>query len=118
VFAASALVNYFKDMARRVHVGLPRQDPNYLLVVDTVAFLKAHGGTWEGSPTELHKALKSDHKPPTPEALSRRLNEAARKYTNISYSSNSRWVSELGNQRRFVVFSLSDSVNGVNERTH
>jgi hypothetical protein len=114
VVRAVVLMDYLKNHARRVYVGLYGEDPAERLAGDVAGFLKACGGTWEGQPSELHKELESEFKPPTPEALTRKLKTLARRYPALTFESSQRWVKEVGNQRRFVRVSLENGVNGVN----
>ena len=116
VLAASMLVAYFKSMAKRVYGELYGEDPDEQLVADVSAFLEMQGRSWEGQPAELHKAFTSRYKPPTPEALTRKLKAAAKKYPSFSFKSEERWVRELRNKRRFVVLSLKNSGIGGNDR--
>jgi putative DNA primase/helicase len=78
VLKAYSLLNYFKAQARRVYVGLYGEDPRDVLAGDLKRFLQERGGRFEGTPTELHQQLKSNHKGGQPEALTRRLNEIQR----------------------------------------
>jgi hypothetical protein len=115
VLCAVGLVDYFKQMARRVYVGLYGEDTDDGLAEDVVKFLKDRGGSWEGQPHELHAELESGFKPPTPEALTRKLKVLAQKHPGaLHFDSGPRWVRELGNNRRFVTLSLENGVNGVN----
>jgi uncharacterized protein DUF3987 len=115
VLCAVALVGYFKAMARRVHGGLHAPQEDDLLAGDVGAFLERHGGSWDGGPTELHKQLVSAYKPPTPEALTRKLKTIAQKHPALVFAPGERWVKELGNKRRFVTLSLRNGGNGGNE---
>jgi hypothetical protein len=114
VLRAVVLVDYLKNHARRVYAGLYGEDPTERLAEDVAAFLKARDGSWEGQPAELHGELESEFKPPTPEALTRKLKKIAGRYPALTFESTNRWVKELGNQRRFVRISLENGVNGVN----
>jgi hypothetical protein len=114
VLRASALVAYFKSHARRVYARLYGEDRDARLIEDVAQFLYKHGGTWAGSPSALHEELRSQHKPPTPEALTRKLNTLSKRYRAIGFESGKRWNPETENSERHVKISLRDSVNGVN----
>ena len=57
VFHASVLIDYFKAHIRRVFVELHGAGSSDLLAVALGEFLKEHGGSWEGTATELLEAL-------------------------------------------------------------
>lgn len=79
VLRAVALLDYFKNQARRVFGALREADPVMPLMRDVVAFLKPHGGVWVGEPSELHAQLESAHKPERPNELSKYLKKGADK---------------------------------------
>ena len=114
VLSALALLDYFKNHARRVHVGLYGEHPDDQLAEDTANFLRRHGGSWEGQPAELHKQLESDFKPPRPDELSKRLKAIAERTPGLSYDNFDKWVSELKNKRRFLRLTLENGGNGGN----
>ena len=114
VLRASVLVAYFKSHARRVYARLYGEDRDARLIEEVAQFLYKHGGTWAGSPSALHEELRSQHKPPTPEALTRKLNTLSKKYRDIGFESGKRWNPETENSERHVKISLRNSVNGVN----
>jgi hypothetical protein len=87
-----------------------RNKPDPLLE-DVARFLFERGGVWEGLPSKLH----SEVKPPTPEALTRKLNALSKRYErDIAFESGKRWNPETENSERHVKISLRDRVNGVN----
>jgi hypothetical protein len=61
VVAAVVLIDYFKEMARRVYAAL--HNPLDGLAEDLARFLELQGSEWSGEPSELHSQLKSHHKP-------------------------------------------------------
>jgi hypothetical protein len=117
VLAAVVLVDYFREMARRVYVGLHGENPDYRLFEDVATFLKERGDSWEGQPSALHEELESKFKPPTPEALTRKLKSLAQRHPMLTLEATNKWVKEIDNQRRFVTLSLEDGVNGGKEET-
>jgi hypothetical protein len=85
VLRASVLLDYFKNHARRVYVGLYGSDRIDSLAEDVAAFLKDHGGAWSGQPTELYRALESDHKSERAKDLSADLSEVARRCPALTF---------------------------------
>ncbi|MEW6637381.1 MAG: DUF3987 domain-containing protein, partial [Actinomycetota bacterium] len=74
VEAASRLLDYFKAHARRVYVELSAPDPLDLLAGELRDLLEESGGRWEGSATDLHRALderEAASLPGRPEELSK-----------------------------------------------
>ncbi len=114
VLSALILLDYFKSQARRVYVGLHGEDPTELLAVDVAWFLEARAGVFEGQPAELHAQLKSVHKPPRADELTKRLKGIAAKTPTLEFESGDRWDKEAGNKRRFVRLSLRNGGNGGN----
>jgi hypothetical protein len=103
-----------KSHARRVYARLYGEDRDARLIEEVAQFLYKHGGNWAGSPSSLHEELTSLYKPPTPEALTRKLNTLSKKYRDIGFESGKRWNPETENSERHVKISLRNSVNGVN----
>src|SRR5215208_4488665 len=87
VLRAVALIDYFKEQARRVFGALGGQDPRNRLVEDCARFVSERGGSWKGTATELHDQLKSNYKPDRPNELSKFLKEAAEYEPGFSYES-------------------------------
>jgi putative DNA primase/helicase len=71
VEGAARLLGYFKNHARRVYTGLYGENQSDKLAADLTDFLQREGGVWEGTASELHEALDSDHKPERPEDLAK-----------------------------------------------
>lgn len=63
VVAAMVLIDYFKEMARRVYAALRDANPLDGLAEDLARFLELQGSEWSGEPSELHLQLKSHNKP-------------------------------------------------------
>jgi len=63
VMAVMVLIDYFKQMARRVYAALRDANPLDGLAEDLARFLELQGSEWSGEPSELHSQLKSRHKP-------------------------------------------------------
>jgi hypothetical protein len=57
VFLASVLIDYFKAHIRRVFVELHGTGSSDVLATALREFLEEHGGSWEGTATELKEAL-------------------------------------------------------------
>jgi hypothetical protein len=115
VLRAGLLIKYFKSHARRVYARLYGENRDARLLEDVARFLFERGGVWEGLPSKLHSELHSEVKPPTPEALTRKLNALSKRYErDIAFESGKRWNPETENSERHVKISLRDRVNGVN----
>ena len=107
VLAATVLLDYFKNQARRIYVGLYGKDPDDRLAADLAAFLREHNAYWKGSATELHEQLPSSAKPDTPDVLSKKLGEIADR-TPALYVKHG-WI---GNKRT-VTLNIRNGVGGV-----
>ena len=118
VLRASVLLDYFKNHARRVYVGLHGADRIESLAEDVASFLQDHGGTWSGQPTELYEVLESDHKPERAKDLSADLAEVSLRYPAITFERDKHQAvtREDGTRttRRVWVLFLESSVNNVN----
>src|SRR5215207_2463547 len=77
VLRASVMLDYFKNHARRVYVGLYGERVEDRVLADVARFLLKHKGAWEGTPTEFYELLESDYKPQRPEDVTRILKKAA-----------------------------------------
>lgn len=110
VLRAVALLDYFKSQARRVHVGLYQPDPLDLLAEDLREFLsKREGRSFEGSPTELHEKLQSQHKGGGANALTRRIKEIERRSPSLRFdekTENYRKEDGSRSTRKVVALSL------------
>ena len=111
VLPGVVLVDYFKNHARRVYVGLHGEDPDDRLAEDVANFLRARGGTWEGQPAELHAQLESEYKPERANELTKRLKATASKTPTLDFEAGERWDKEIQNKRRFVRLSLRNVGN-------
>jgi putative DNA primase/helicase len=80
---AIKLLRYFKNHARRVYTGLYGESTSDKLAADLRDFLVSNGGTWEGTASELHEALDSDHKPQRPEDLSKAVRAVAKRSSHL-----------------------------------
>jgi len=98
VLAATVLLDYFKNQARRVYVGLYGEDPDDRLAADLAALLREHGGYWKGSATELHEQFISPVKPEKPDVLSKKVGEIADRTPALSVKHG--WV---GNKRSLTI---------------
>jgi hypothetical protein len=107
VLAAMVLLDYFKNQARRVYVGLYGEDPDDRLAADVAAFLRERDSYWKGSATELHEQLPSSIKPESPDVLSKKLGEIADHTPALSVKHG--WAG----RSRVLVLSLQNGVGGV-----
>jgi len=116
VTRALALTNYFKEQARRVFGALCGQDSHSRLLEDCAWFVSERGGSWKGTPTDLHEELISEYKPDRPDELSKFLKEAAEYEPGFSYESDTeRYKGDVGEwkSRRVLTLSVGKRRNGV-----
>jgi hypothetical protein len=111
VLAAVVLLDYFKNHARRVYVGLHGDNPDDRLAEDVAEFLRTRGGVWEGQPADLHIQLESEYKPERANELTKRLKAIAARTPGLDFETGERWDREIRNKRRFVQVSLSNVGN-------
>lgn len=111
VLAAVVLLDYFKNHARRVYVGLHGDDPDDRLAEDVAEFLRARGRAWEGQPAELLAQLESGYKPDRANELTKRLKAIAARTPGLDFEAGERWDKEIRNKRRFVRISLGNVGN-------
>ena len=113
---AVVLLDYFKNQARRVYVGLYGQSPEDRLAEDLAAFLERQGGSWRGQPAELHAQLKSQHKPSRADELSKLVRVIADKSPALTFEDGHEAIERDGKRttRRYVALILRNGVNGVN----
>ncbi len=116
VLAAGVLLDYFKDMARRVYVGLHGEDPRDKLAEDLKRFLNGRGGSWRGQPSELHAQLDSKHKPERVEELSKVVRTIAEISPTLVLKDGHEAIERDGKRttRRFLALHLENAVNAVN----
>jgi hypothetical protein len=110
VLRASILLDYFKNHARRVYVGLHGSDRLDLLAADVATFLENQNGYWRGQPSELNAALKSEHKPQEAKDLSKDLVEISQRSGAISFKRSpypERYTKEDGTEGRRRVWELA-----------
>jgi hypothetical protein len=108
VLRASILLDYFKNHARRVYVGLHGSDRIDALAGDVARFLEELGGHWKGQPTELYNQLDSRHKPERAKDLSADLAKAAQRSSTLTFGRGhpERYTKEDGTEGRRRVWEL------------
>jgi hypothetical protein len=111
VLAAVVLLDYFKNHARRVYVGLHGDDPDERLAADVAQFLMERGGAWEGQPAELFTQLDSDFKPQRANELTKRLKAIVARTPGLDFEAGEKWDKEIHNKRRYVRISLRNVGN-------
>ena len=111
VLAAVVLLDYFKNHARRVYVGLHGDDPDERLAADVAQFLMERGGAWEGQPAELFTQLESDYKPQRANELTKRLKAIVARTPGLDFEAGEKWDKEIHNKRRYVRISLRNVGN-------
>lgn len=114
VLAASVLIDYFKAHIRRVFVELHGTGFSELLAVALRAFLEEHGGSWEGTATELKQALAEkevEGLPPRPEELSKKVRAMGSRSKALDVKDG--WRRVDGRPQRFLQLSLRNAVDAV-----
>jgi putative DNA primase/helicase len=114
VFAASVLINYFKAHIRRVFVELHGKGSMDLLAAALKAFLEEHGGSWEGTATELKEVLAGkevEGLPPRPEELSKKVRAMGSRSQALNMKDG--WRRVDGRPQRFMQLSLRNAVDAV-----
>jgi hypothetical protein len=112
VLSAVILLDYFKNQARRVYVGLYGENKDDRLAEDVAKFLKQRGGRFKDEPEVLYKELESESKPTSSSALSGKLRDIARRTPMLSFDYGN--FRKDGQSRRYVELTLETSVNAVN----
>jgi hypothetical protein len=87
ILRAVALIDYFKEQARRVFGALRGYDEKKRLLEDVSRFVAKEGGLWIGTATELHQQFHSDHKPQREAELSKFIKDAAEDEEGFTYES-------------------------------
>jgi hypothetical protein len=115
VLKAVLLVDYFKTHARRVYIGLYGENhPEEEFAEDLSSFLKVRGGSFKGTPTELHEALESKHKPKTAKDLPRKIKELTTRFSLLELSEGTEaFRKEDGSRSTRRVVELNLNVNNT-----
>ncbi len=114
MFAASVLINYFKAHIRRVFVELHGKGSMDLLAAALKEFLEEHGGSWEGTATELKEVLADkeiEGLPPRPEELSKKVRAIGSRSQALNMKDG--WRRVDGRPQRFMQLSLRNAVDAV-----
>jgi putative DNA primase/helicase len=114
VFAASVLINYFKAHIRRVFVELHGTGSSDMLARALREFLEEHGGSWEGTTTELKEALfdkEVEGLPLRPEELSKQVRAMSSRSKALNMKDG--WRRVEGKPQRFLQLSLKNAVDAV-----
>ena len=117
VLRAKVLLDYFKNQARRVYVGLYGENPDDLLARDIKRFLTKHGGSWRGQPEEFHQQLASDYKPERAAELSKKVREIASRTPTLHFHDGQVGATKDDGRRttrRVMKLTLENAVNTVN----
>jgi hypothetical protein len=83
--AAMVLIDYFKQMARRVYAAVRNANPLDGLAEDLARFLELQGSEWHGEPSELYSQLKSHHKPNRVNEFGRMVRAAVKRQTRLTF---------------------------------
>ena len=114
VFAASVLIDYFKAHIRRVFVELHGTGSSDVLATALREFLEEHGGSWEGTATELKEALDDrevEGLPRRPEELSKQVRAMGSRSKALNMRDG--WRRINGKSQRFLQLSLTNAVDAV-----
>ncbi len=112
VLHAVVLLDYFKGMVRRVHVGLHGENPEMRLAEDVAAFLEHKGGYLKEEPSVIHEQLESDYKPPRADELAKRLLSLSSRFPALHFEKGN--FRKDDQSRRCWTLALRNGVNGVN----
>jgi hypothetical protein len=85
VVATAALIDYFKQTARRVYAALREADPLDGLAEDLARFLELRGGEWSGEPSELYLQLESRHKPNRVNEFGKMVRAAVKEQARLTF---------------------------------
>jgi hypothetical protein len=85
VVAAMVLIDYFKQMARRVYAALRDAKPLDGLAEDLARFLELQGSEWSGEPSELHLQLESHHKPNRVNEFGKMMRAALKRQRGLTF---------------------------------
>jgi hypothetical protein len=114
LLAASALLDYFKSHARRLHAGLYGHNSKDVLAEELARFLREHDGEWTGEPSTLREKLVdegSNAVPERPDELSKAVLEISSRGTWLI--AERRWGKRDGKSYRILRVRLNNGVDGV-----
>jgi hypothetical protein len=111
VVAATALISYFKHMARRVYAAIKEANPLDVLAEDLTIFLQAHGGEWKGEPAALHLGVKTANKPKRANEFSKLVRAAAKRHERLEFSDDKENITRDGvrTSRRVLKLKLLET---------
>jgi hypothetical protein len=92
VVAAMVLIDYFKQMARRVYAAVRSANPLDGLAEDLARFLELQGSEWSGKPSELHSQLKSHHKPNRVNEFGKMVRAAVKRQRRLTFDDDHKRV--------------------------
>jgi putative DNA primase/helicase len=114
VLLAGVLIDYFKAHIRRVFSELHGTSASDLLALALAEFLEEHGGSWEGTATDLKEALAEkevEGLPPRPEELSKQVRAMGSRSKALEVKDG--WRRVDGRPQRFLQLSLKNAVDAV-----
>jgi hypothetical protein len=80
-----ALIDYFKQMARRVYAAVRDADPLDGLAEDLARFLELQSSEWSGEPSELYLQLESHHKPNRVNEFGKMVRAAVKRQARLTF---------------------------------
>jgi len=112
VVAAMALIDYFKQMARRVYAAVRDADPLDGLAEDLARFLELRGSEWSGEPSALYLQLESHHKPERVNEFGKMVRAAVKRQTRLAVEDHHEAVERDGKRttRRVLKLKLLETL--------
>src|SRR5215207_2390720 len=112
VVAAMALIDYFKQMARRVYAAVRHADPLDGLADGLSRFLELRGSEWSGEPSALYLQLESHHKPERVNEFGKMVRAAVKRQTRLAVEDHHEAVERDGKRttRRVLKLKLLETL--------
>ncbi len=111
VVAAEVLLGYFKSHARKVYGVLYEADKKDQFAVDVVEFLQAMGGSFHDTPAIVRHVIRSDHKPDSPENMTKWAKEIAKRVPDLIVEQTN--IGRGNDKKRGLRLSLKNTVPAV-----
>ena len=118
VLLAGVLIDYFKAHTKRAFSELHGTSASDLLAIALAEFLEEHGGSWEGTATNLEEALAEkevEGLPMRPEELSKKVRAMGSRSKALDVKDG--WRRVDGKPQRFLRLSLKNAVDSVDKQS-
>jgi hypothetical protein len=79
------LIDYFKQMSRRVYAAVRDTNPHDGLAENLARFLELQGSEWSGEPSSLHSQRKSHHQPKRGNEFGKMVRAAVRRQVRLTF---------------------------------